>query len=176
MANLPHSISQIVAGIIRRGDEILMVEQQGPDNPTSMWVLPGGRVEPGELLSEGLAREMREETGLTMHGISRLAYLVQHSNVTPWANLADVITVFVFEIADWDGDIRVSDPDGFILQACFVPVADAIHKLETTLPWRTMSEPPIAYFRGEASAGTMWFYRSKGNGKDELITRLNTGH
>lgn len=175
MANLPNSISQIVAGIIRRGDEILLVEQQGPDNPTSMWALPGGRVEPGELLTEGLAREIREETGLTMRGIAQLAYLVQHSNVTPWANLADVITVFVFEIADWDGDIRVNDPDGYILQARFVPVADAIHKLETTLPWRAMSEPPVAYFRGEANAGTMWFYRARENGQDELVTRIAAG-
>ncbi|MBI5304056.1 MAG: NUDIX hydrolase [Chloroflexi bacterium] len=167
-----NKLNQIVAGIIRRGDEILLVEQQGRDDPASAWALPGGRVEPGELLTEALAREIREETGLAMRGITRLAYLAQHNNANPWQNLDDVITVFVFEIAGWDGEIRVNDPDRFILQARFVPVSEALRLLETTLLWRTMREPPIAYLRGEVNAGTMWFYRRQENGEDALVARI----
>ena len=51
---------QIAIGIVRRGDEVLMVRQQGPDDPQSYWVLPGGLVEPGETISEALVREVRE--------------------------------------------------------------------------------------------------------------------
>ena len=67
----------IVAAIIRRGDEILLVEQQGKDDPAPSWALPGGRVEPGELFHDALTREVREETGLTVAAIGQLAYLVQ---------------------------------------------------------------------------------------------------
>ncbi len=42
----------IVAAIIRRGDEILLVEQHGKDDPASVWALPGSRGEPGELNTE----------------------------------------------------------------------------------------------------------------------------
>jgi 8-oxo-dGTP diphosphatase len=158
---------QIVAGIIRRGDEILLVEQQGRDDPTSSYALPGGRVEPGELLIDALAREVREETGLTMHNIARLAYLAQYTRI----DASDIVTVFVFEIANWDGKIRVNDPDGFILQARFVPVPEAIDLLEKTLDYRVMREPIVAYLRGETRAGTLWFYRRQADGEDKLVAQ-----
>ncbi|MEW5717255.1 MAG: NUDIX hydrolase [Chloroflexota bacterium] len=165
----------IVAAIIRRGDEILLVEQQGKDDPASSWALPGGRVEPGELLIDALAREVREETGIVVGAPSRLAYLAQHNNVVdPWQNLDNVVTVFVFEVDAWKGAICINDPDGVILQARFVSVADAIRKFEETLSYRVMREPIVAYLRGEAKSGAMWFYRRQADGSDALIARLNT--
>lgn len=164
----------IIAAIIRRGDEILLVEQRGKDDPASSYALPGGRVEPGELLIDALAREVREETGIVVHAPSRLAYLAQHHNVVnPWQNLDDVITVFAFEVDDWEGAICINDPDGVILQAHFVSIADAIRKFEETLSYRVMREPVVAYLHGEAKPGAMWFYRRQANGTDALIARLN---
>lgn len=163
----------IIAAIIRRGDEILLVEQQGPNDPASSWALPGGRVEPGELLIDALAREVREATGIFVRAPSRLAYLAQHHNVVNlWQNLDDVITVFAFEVDAWEGAIRINDPDGVILQARFVSIADAIRKFEETLSYRVMREPVVAYLRGEASPGAMWFYRRQMDGTDILIVRL----
>jgi 8-oxo-dGTP diphosphatase len=166
----------IVAAIIRRGDEILLVEQQGPNDPASSWALPGGRVEPGELLIDALAREVREETGIAIRAPSRLAYLAQHNNVNPYHDLDKVVTVFAFEVDAWEGAIGVNDPDGFILQARFVSVADAIHKFEETLSYRVMREPVVAYLRGEAKPGAMWFYRRQADGNDALIAQLNSEH
>lgn len=52
--------------VIERHGRILMVQNRrrigGADVDT--WDLPGGQVEPGELLLETLRRELREETGL----------------------------------------------------------------------------------------------------------------
>jgi 8-oxo-dGTP diphosphatase len=48
--------------IIRRGS-ILLVER-GREPLKGYWSLPGGLVEPGELLEQALVREVREETGL----------------------------------------------------------------------------------------------------------------
>jgi len=58
-----------VAGkaIIRDGDRILLVQRTtaGTHDP-GLWELPGGKMDPGEQLPEALAREVREETGLTI--------------------------------------------------------------------------------------------------------------
>ena len=52
-----------VGAIVRAGDCILMIERSH-DPGVGRWSVPGGRVEAGETLSEALAREVREETGL----------------------------------------------------------------------------------------------------------------
>lgn len=67
-----------MTAIIRRGDNILMISQQGPDDPKPGWSVPSGRVEPGELLHEALQREVLEETGLKITGPGHLAWLSQH--------------------------------------------------------------------------------------------------
>ncbi len=52
-----------VAAVIERGGLLLLVRHQKPGRGP-YWVLPGGRLEPGETIPECAAREVREETGL----------------------------------------------------------------------------------------------------------------
>ena len=54
-----------VGAIILQGDEILLV-QRGKQPLQDHWSLPGGAVETGELLKNAIAREVLEETGLTI--------------------------------------------------------------------------------------------------------------
>jgi 8-oxo-dGTP diphosphatase len=168
----------IVAAIIRRGEEILLIKQQGPDDPLPYWALPGGRVEEGELLTEALAREVREETGLVVTTPGRLIYAAQSHNPNESVLFrgelpgpGDTATTFVFEINEWDGVLGWADPDNLILDARHFAVAEAVSELER-IPFRIMREPVLAYLQGEATPGAMWFYRREPDGGDNLIGRV----
>ena len=153
----------IAAGILRQGDKILLVEQQGKNDPTSSWALPGGFVEKGELVTETLIREIKEETGLGVIRIGKLAYFMQSDN-----RKDDYQTlVFVFEIPEFDGDIFINDPDDVVIKAAFLPKDEAIQKLEL-LPWQSMKEPLIEYLKNSSNPAHIWQYRKV---KDQELIR-----
>jgi len=82
----------IVAALIRRGDEVLLVHQQGPDDSLLSWSLPGGVVEAGELLAEALIREVREETGLEVVDPGRLLYVLQRDDHVRGAQAVEMLS------------------------------------------------------------------------------------
>lgn len=58
-------VQQLLAGaVIHRADSVLIVERVAEDLLGGFFELPSGHIEPGETLLDGLAREVREETGL----------------------------------------------------------------------------------------------------------------
>lgn len=156
-------IYQVTVAILRRGDEVLLVQQQAPYNVRPTWVLPGGSVEQGELLQEALVREVREETGLEVHHPGQVAYIVQVHNEREQHQLM----VYVFEVRQWSGTVGGIDPDNEILQARFFHYEEAIHILEVDHP--AGYEPAITYLRGEVEKGALWSYRRRVSGKPELV-------
>jgi ADP-ribose pyrophosphatase YjhB (NUDIX family) len=61
-----------VAGVLVEDGRILLVEQDV--SASRHWAQPGGRIEAGETLGEGLIREMKEETGLDIQ-VDELLYV-----------------------------------------------------------------------------------------------------
>lgn len=52
-----------VGAIVFDAGRVLLVERGKPPS-AGLWSIPGGRLEPRETLAQGVAREVREETGL----------------------------------------------------------------------------------------------------------------
>lgn len=70
-----------VTGILIEDGKILLVQQRLSENRA--WSLPGGRLEQGETLEQGVVREFKEETGLDV-AVDRLLYVcdIKHSGYT----------------------------------------------------------------------------------------------
>lgn len=70
----PLATEIIVRGVIRRGDEVLLVQSTG----ASWWFLPGGHLESGECLSQCLVRELIEEAQLEVTDLHGFGF-IEHS-------------------------------------------------------------------------------------------------
>ena len=76
--DLPNLFTIRVTGILIENNEILLVKQKLNDKRN--WSLPGGKLERGETLEQGIIREMKEETGLDTE-ILNLLYLCDVSKM-----------------------------------------------------------------------------------------------
>ncbi|WP_138957363.1 NUDIX hydrolase [Streptomyces sp. YIM 121038] len=153
---------QLVIGIIRRGDEILLVRESLGADGALLWSLPGGGVEDGELLHEALRRELEEETGLLIGDPARTAFLVHVDSERHPSALAAA-----FEVEQWSGDLTPQDGD--IEQVAFFSMPDALELLGE-LDSAAQREPIVGYLTGAAAPGATWLYRNRGK-KETLVAR-----
>jgi len=92
-------------GIIRDGRKILTLKRSETDDyMPSKWDFPGGVLDPGETLEDGIKREVHEETGLTVT-VSRVAYAYADLDELP----NDEYVILVYECFRAGGEIKL-DP------------------------------------------------------------------
>jgi ADP-ribose pyrophosphatase YjhB (NUDIX family) len=154
----------IVAAIIRRDHEILLVEQ-AVDTGEVGWSLPGGVVEGNESILAALSREVSEETGLQITQVLGLAYVVSSCRLTA----RDRTMGLVFDVVG-GGQVEPADPDFEIRRAEFCPVTEALVRLGK-FPIPMMVEPAIAFLSGTAVAGAFWTYEER-SGTTRLLAQI----
>jgi ADP-ribose pyrophosphatase YjhB (NUDIX family) len=163
-----------VAGILRRGDEIVLVREAG-EGEEPAWAIPGGMLDDQELLTDGLAREVHEETGLEIGPVERLAFVsqvdVRERDRHPGPYAAGYFaTIWTFEVASFAGELGPRDPDGFVLEAALVPLPDALVLLESGPKAEGGLVGP--YLRGEVEPGSVHAFRRHEDGRLEAVSSV----
>ncbi len=142
--------AMVAAALVVLDETVLLVLQQGPDDPEPYWSIPGGVVEQGEFVHEAMVREIREETGLVVAGSGRLAWISQHD--MPGMGM---LTAFGFEVDVRHGDLLPADPDGLVHDASWVPVDEAARRL-ATIGFAPMRDPVLHHLHHRGGPPTLW--------------------
>jgi len=118
------------AGLMLSDDGLLLVHNRRR-NGREDWTPPGGVIEEGEPLLEGLTREVQEETGLTVTAWGGPVYEVRCQAPDMGWNLR----VEVHLALAYEGVLHVDDPDGIVVDARFVGDDDLHSILAGNHPW-----------------------------------------
>jgi len=90
----------VVAAVIERGDRRLLIGQRRREDSSPMkWEFPGGKIRNGEAPEAALARELREELGVTLTKCVEMGR-VRHQ----YQGAADELEILFFAAAIADGE------------------------------------------------------------------------
>jgi 8-oxo-dGTP pyrophosphatase MutT (NUDIX family) len=113
-------------------------------------------IDRGESIRQGLAREVFEETGLTVAGWADLRYSV----IVDAPELGWRLRVEAWETADVVGEIVVADPDGIVEEVRHVAGADAVTLLASSPQW--VHVPVGDWLSGSLQVGGAFHFRVLG--------------
>lgn len=132
---------RLAHGLAIRDGRVLLVASTYASHNEPLWNLPGGRVEPGELLRETVEREVREETALLAR-VMNLAYLSESYD----GERHVLAAIFEIEVT---GEIALAVTGDHVTAAAWVP----IDELRERMTVGVVREPLLAYLRH----GTRYF-------------------
>jgi len=163
------------AAIVAAGN-VLVVRQPGPDGPGTVWALPGGRADRGELTIDAVRREIAEEAGFTLKSPGRLVVIGQMVNPTQirrdpgeLPGPGESAIVFLYAFTEASGPISgADDPDAEIAEARWVPANEALELIDKH-PFafmRTVSRAAVLAAVDPNRPVEMHYFRRSDNGDD----------
>ena len=151
----------VAGGVIANADRILMVHNHRRGGRTD-WSTPGGVIDDGETVLEGLSREVEEETGLIVRDWTGPLYTV-------WAEAVDMnwtLRVEVHLANSYLGELNIDDPDGIVREARWVPREAIDELLDGQQLW--LREPLMGYLNGDLPEMGEYRYRILGSSDSEF--------
>ncbi|MGB6056793.1 MAG: NUDIX hydrolase [Microthrixaceae bacterium] len=147
------------------GTHVLLVENERRGGSRD-WTTPGGVIDEGEEILEGLGREVREETGLEVVSWSGLLYEV----LVDAPGLGWRLRVEVHRAVDVEGELRVGqDPDGIVVGADWTSRDDCPGLLRAGPAW--VHEPLSEWLRDGFESPRRFDYEVGGSSMADLTVR-----
>ena len=100
----------VLTGILKSNDEFLVVKRsENDDLYPGAWEFPGGHLENGETLKEGLKRELEEEIGFTENFNPIITHYFDELNERNNELIHDLELDFIINVDSSKIDIKLSD-------------------------------------------------------------------
>jgi 8-oxo-dGTP diphosphatase len=94
------AVLEVAAGVILRGDTVLVCQRKADGSHPLKWEFPGGKRQPGESLPQCLQRELHEELAIDAVVGDEL-WRTRH-----YYHVDRAVDLFFFQIATFDGEPR----------------------------------------------------------------------
>ncbi len=161
-------VRQVAGGLIFNSDDaLLLVRNDRPYSKTSDWSTPGGVIDKGETVLEGLTREVIEETNIRVNKWQGPIYCV----CVNFPDRGFFLEVQTFIAEAWEGELKVDDPDGIVTDAMFCLPEKQVELLSLSPDW--VKEPLLEWQKAlEENSGNQeivnFEYEVSGYGLDDF--------